>query len=127
MRINEIRDLSSEELATRAAAAKESHFRLRLRHSTGQLEKPTELLKTRKERARMLTVLRERELGLVAGHDVQAHAHEAPAKEKAPAKHAPAKAAAKKGKAKKAAAHKPAKKTHAAPKKSAAKAAKKKK
>ncbi len=61
MEIKEIRDLSTDELKRKNKDLVEDLFRLRIRHTSGQLEAPSALGRTRKEIARIKTVLRERE------------------------------------------------------------------
>ena len=62
MKIKEIRDLGTEELNRKTKDLLEEQFRLRIRHASGQLEAPSALGRTRKEIARIKTVLREREI-----------------------------------------------------------------
>ncbi|HCF59996.1 MAG TPA: 50S ribosomal protein L29 [Myxococcales bacterium] len=57
----EMRDLSAEELRRRAAELRENLFNLRIKHRTGALESSAILPKSRKDLARVLTVLREKE------------------------------------------------------------------
>ena len=61
--ITELRGLGSEELLERIEASKEELFNLRFQLATGQLDNPMRLKQVRHEMARMLTILRERELG----------------------------------------------------------------
>ena len=63
----ELRDLSDEELDTKLAEAKEELFNLRFQLVTGQLDNPMAIKIMRKEIARILTVLRERELAVLEG------------------------------------------------------------
>ena len=60
----ELRALSSEELATNLRESKEELFNLRFQAATGQLESHGRLTAVRKEIARIYTILRERELGI---------------------------------------------------------------
>ena len=62
---DEMRELHDEELATRLREAKEELFNLRFQAATGQLESHGRLRAVRKEIARIYTVKRERELGIV--------------------------------------------------------------
>ncbi|MGI5864568.1 MAG: 50S ribosomal protein L29 [Myxococcales bacterium] len=57
----EMRDLSVEELRRRAGELREGLFNMRIKHRTGALESSADLPKNRKELARVLTVLREKE------------------------------------------------------------------
>ena len=61
----EIRDLADEELVTRLAEAKEELFNLRFQVATGQLDNNRRLHHVRRDIARIYTVMRERELGIV--------------------------------------------------------------
>ena len=62
MKINEIRELSNEDIVKQIESAKEELFNLRFNQATGNLEKPSRINELRKQVARMKTVLREREL-----------------------------------------------------------------
>jgi large subunit ribosomal protein L29 len=57
----EIRALSVEELKRRAAELRESLFNLRVKHRTGALDSSAEIGKSRKDLARVLTLLTEKE------------------------------------------------------------------
>ena len=61
----ELRASSPEELVSKLAEAKEELFNLRFQSATGQLESHGRLRAVRKEIARIYTVLRERELGII--------------------------------------------------------------
>ena len=61
----EIRDLADEELVTRLGEAKEELFNLRFQVATGQLDNNRRLQHVRRDIARIYTVMRERELGIV--------------------------------------------------------------
>ena len=62
MKIKEIRDLNVDELNQKHGEMTEEMFRLRLRHSTGQLESPAMLNRVRRDIARIKTVQREKEV-----------------------------------------------------------------
>jgi large subunit ribosomal protein L29 len=62
---NELRSSTEEELGSKLAEAKEELFNLRFQGATGQLENHGRLRAVRKEIARIYTVMRERELGIV--------------------------------------------------------------
>ncbi len=62
MRISEIRGLSTSELEGKVDDAREELFRLRFQFKTGQLTDYSRLVVSRRTVARLLTVLREREL-----------------------------------------------------------------
>ncbi len=61
----EIRDLADEELVSRLGEAKEELFNLRFQVATGQLDNNRRLQHVRRDIARIYTVIRERELGIV--------------------------------------------------------------
>ena len=67
----EIRDLADAELVTRLAEAKEELFNLRFQVATGQLDNNRRLHHVRRDIARIYTVMRERELGIVRTGDTQ--------------------------------------------------------
>jgi len=60
MKINEIKELTTEELNTKINDAKAELFNLRFQQATGNLEKPSRIGDLRKQVARMKTILRER-------------------------------------------------------------------
>jgi large subunit ribosomal protein L29 len=61
----DLRSATEDELDTRLADAKIELFNLRFQAATGQLESHGRLRAVRKEIARIYTVKRERELGIV--------------------------------------------------------------
>jgi large subunit ribosomal protein L29 len=61
----DLRMSSEEELDTKLVEAKVELFNLRFQAATGQLESHGRLRAVRKEIARIYTVMRERELGIV--------------------------------------------------------------
>jgi large subunit ribosomal protein L29 len=61
----ELRSASPEELVSKLAEAKEERFNLLFQSATGQLENHGRLRAVRKEIARIYTVMRERELGII--------------------------------------------------------------
>jgi large subunit ribosomal protein L29 len=61
-RVRELRDLGDEELVERLESSKEELFNLRFQLATGQLDNPMRIGHVRHEVARILTILREREL-----------------------------------------------------------------
>jgi large subunit ribosomal protein L29 len=56
----ELRDLSSEELITKAADLKKEMFNLRFQQAMGQIENPMRLRMLRKDIAKTKTVLKEK-------------------------------------------------------------------
>ena len=61
-RVAELRDLGDEELIERLDANKEELFNLRFQLATGQLDNPMRIKQVRHDVARILTVLRERQV-----------------------------------------------------------------
>lgn len=61
-RISDFRVLPDEELATRLDGFKEELFNLRFQLATGQLDNSARMKTVRHDVARILTILREREL-----------------------------------------------------------------
>lgn len=62
MKNSEIRDMSDEQLKIVLNEAKENLFHLRLQSRMEKLDAPSELKKNKKLIARILTIVREREL-----------------------------------------------------------------
>ncbi len=62
MKSKEFRDMTNDELNSKLKELKTEHFNLRFSHATGQLSNPMMLNNVKKDIARVLTVLREREL-----------------------------------------------------------------
>jgi large subunit ribosomal protein L29 len=62
---NELRNKTDDELLTDLAEAKEELFNLRFQAATGQLESHGRLRAVRRDIARLYTILRERELGII--------------------------------------------------------------
>ena len=62
MRAKEMRERDAEELDRMLKDTRTEHFRLRLKNATHQLDNTSELNRSRKEIARILTVIRERGL-----------------------------------------------------------------
>ena len=59
-KLKELRNLSDEELSKKITESKKELFDLRLKISTGTLEKPSRVDELRKDIARMKTILNER-------------------------------------------------------------------
>ena len=57
-------DLTTEELREKQASLKNELFNLRFQQTTGQLKNPLMIRTVKKDIARVMTILRERELGL---------------------------------------------------------------
>jgi large subunit ribosomal protein L29 len=62
----ELRHLDEESLEEKLREAKEELFNLRFQAATGQLESHGRLRHVRRDIARIYTVLRERELGIIS-------------------------------------------------------------
>ena len=62
MRAEKIREMSAEDLKTKARELQEQLFRLRFQKSLGQLDNALKLRETRREIARVLTVLKEKQV-----------------------------------------------------------------
>ena len=63
--VTELRELADEDLVIRLRDAKEELFNPRFQVATGQLDNNRRLQKVRRDIARIYTVMRERELGIV--------------------------------------------------------------
>ncbi|MBR4617788.1 MAG: 50S ribosomal protein L29 [Bacilli bacterium] len=61
MKVNEIRELSTEDINAKLKETKEELFNLRFQQATGNLEKPSRIRELRHTVARLKTVLKERE------------------------------------------------------------------
>lgn len=62
MKAAELRDLSGDEIRTRAKELQEELFNLRFQLATGQIENVGRIRTVRRDIARLKTILREREL-----------------------------------------------------------------
>jgi large subunit ribosomal protein L29 len=65
--VTELRELADDELVIRLRDFKEELFNLRFQVATGQLDNNRRLQTVRRDIARIYTVMRERELGIVRG------------------------------------------------------------
>ncbi len=68
----ELRALAADDLTEKLRDAKEELFNLRFQNATGQLDNTARLRTVRKDIARIYTVLRERELGIIENDEVTA-------------------------------------------------------
>ena len=66
MKINEIRDLSGQEITDKIKDLKEELFNIRFQNAMNQLENPMRIVAVKKDIAKLKTVLKEQELGLNA-------------------------------------------------------------
>ncbi len=64
MKVNEIRDLNSDERNEKLKSLKEELFNLRFQKATGQLENPMRIREVKRSIAQVKTVQREVELGI---------------------------------------------------------------
>ena len=76
-KVRELRDLGDADLVERLDSSKEELFNLRFQLATGQLDNPMRIGEVRHEIARILTILRERELEQQAQELEAAQAEEA--------------------------------------------------
>ena len=67
MELNKIREMSEVELNAELTKMKKDLFNLRFQHVTGQLENPVLLRETRRDIARVKTIIREKELARAEG------------------------------------------------------------
>jgi len=61
MKIEEIRSLSVDDLVQKNESLAEELFKLRFRHTSGQLDSPAVMKNIKRDIARIKTILRERE------------------------------------------------------------------
>ena len=59
MKVSEIRELSLEEMQTKVNDLREEMFNLRFQHGTGQLENTYKLKQTKRDIARLKTIIQE--------------------------------------------------------------------
>ena len=85
MKVDELRVLEADELSIRMRAARRELYELRFKHAVGQLENSSQISKVRHDIARIMTVLRERDFGIVATMVADALQPAAPAPETQPA------------------------------------------
>ncbi len=67
--ISELRELGIEDLQQRVGDVDEQVFRLRIQRSMGKTDAPNKMRELRRERARLKTLIRERELAEPAKGD----------------------------------------------------------
>lgn len=66
MKAKKLNELTNEELVSQLENMKKELFNLRLSHATGQLSNPKSLTNCKKDIARVMTILRQREIGATA-------------------------------------------------------------
>lgn len=64
MNVDELRELSSEDLLEKLEEVSEEFFNLRFQNATGQLENFAQIKLIKRDVARIRTIVRERELGM---------------------------------------------------------------
>jgi len=69
MRTSKLAELTEEELRREETSLQEQLFRLRFQVQTGNAENPSKIRMTRRTLARVMTLLREYELGLAGRHE----------------------------------------------------------
>lgn len=62
MKANDIRSMSETELTAKLDELKKDLFMLRMQHATNHLDNPTKISATRRDIARVKTVIREKQL-----------------------------------------------------------------
>ena len=62
MKLNEIREKNIDELNAELVAKKEELFNLRFQHAINRLDNPQKIVEVRKTIARIMTVIREKEI-----------------------------------------------------------------
>ena len=67
MKASEIKDLSMEETLRKLDDLKEELFNLRFQHETGQLENPQKMKQTKRDIARVKTIIKQSELNNETG------------------------------------------------------------
>jgi len=80
MKVGELRGLADDELDTRLRSARRELYELRFKHAVGQLENASQLSKVRHDIARIMTVRRERDFGIVVQSSEDEVAEVAPVK-----------------------------------------------
>ena len=66
MKIQDIRELSAQELEDKVKNLKQELFNLRFQNATNQLDNPSRIVSVKKDIARVKTVLKEKEIGINA-------------------------------------------------------------
>ena len=61
MKAKELKELSVEELSRKATEMRENFFNLKIRHKSGQLTSSADLAKNKRDLARVLTVLTQKQ------------------------------------------------------------------
>src|SRR5437899_11863177 len=69
MKVDELRVLEADELGMRLRRARRELYELRFKHAVGQLENSSQISKARHDIARIMTVLRQRDLGIARAQE----------------------------------------------------------
>ena len=64
MKAKELKNLSVEELTKKLEELKKDLFMLRMQHATNQLDNPLQIAATKKDIARVKTIIREKETNI---------------------------------------------------------------
>ena len=67
MELKKMREMSEAELNAELLKMKKDLFNLRFQHVTGQLENPIKMRETKRDIARVKTIIREKEIAKVQG------------------------------------------------------------
>ena len=67
MELKKMREMTEAELNAELLKMKKDLFNLRFQHVTGQLENPIKIRETKRDIARVKTIIREKELAKVQG------------------------------------------------------------
>ena len=78
MKVDELTVLEVDELDGRLRAARRELYELRFKHAVGQLENSSQISKVRHDIARIMTVLRQRDFGVLASAPATQEALSAP-------------------------------------------------
>ena len=62
MKVSEIKEMTTKEIVEKIQVEKENLIRLRMNHAVSPLDNPLKIKESRKDIARLKTVLRQREL-----------------------------------------------------------------
>ena len=89
MKVDELTVLEVDELDGRLRAARRELYELRFKHAVGQLENSSQISKVRHDIARIMTVLRQRDFGVLASVPAEQPALPAQAPEVEEAKEEP--------------------------------------
>ncbi len=65
MKVKEVKEMSPEELKKSLDDSKDELFRLKFQLATGQLDNPMRIKEVKKDIARVKTIIRQRELGII--------------------------------------------------------------